>query len=157
MLGVGSVDLLMQNKLGRQKEVIGTFTKVITFGRIKHHKQNGKSNYKIEETMWNWKLLSSIKSTYKFILSFLPLHFYLLPAEIGMEHRAWYRLDRCSTTELTVSLQIKSIFENIICKSWDICFVGMFYKKITKNINMHVYVTYIELKCIHLLPLLSPL
>lgn len=51
LLGVGCVDLLKHNKLGRQKEVIGMFAKVITFDRIKHHKQTGKSNYKTEETM----------------------------------------------------------------------------------------------------------
>lgn len=45
------MDLLKHNKLGRQKEVIGMFAKVITFDRIKHHKQTGKSNYKTEETM----------------------------------------------------------------------------------------------------------
>lgn len=41
LLGVGSVDLLKQNKLGSLFNI-----KVINFGRIKHHGQTRKTNYK---------------------------------------------------------------------------------------------------------------
>lgn len=125
LLGVGSVDMLKQNKLGRQKEVIGTFAKVITFGKIKHHKLESqiiKLKKLCENENSQGLTIFNIKYIPIYIFLFIPLHLYPLPAEVGMEHRVWCMLDRCSTTELTASLKIKSIFENIICKRWDIWF-----------------------------------